>query len=133
MRKHIEVVAAIITFEDQYLAVQRGSAGLDYIRHKWEFPGGKVELGESLEDAIQRELQEELALSISSPQLLITVEHDYPDFDITMHCFVVNVDSREIVLTEHVAKRWLTKDSLMDVDWAAADIPAVHKIMDSYR
>ncbi|OEE89423.1 DNA mismatch repair protein MutT [Enterovibrio norvegicus FF-162] len=129
MKKHIEVVAAILTFEKRYLAVQRGPAKLDYISHKWEFPGGKVEKGESLEEAISRELQEELAITITDPQLLITVEHSYPDFDITMHCFVVAVQSPEIVLTEHIAQRWLEKEHLMDVDWAEADIPAVHKLM----
>ncbi|MGR5069297.1 (deoxy)nucleoside triphosphate pyrophosphohydrolase [Vibrio alfacsensis] len=129
MKKHIEVVAAILMFEERYLAVQRGPAKLDYISHKWEFPGGKAEKGESLEDAISRELQEELAITISDPQLLITVEHSYPDFDITMHCFVVAVESPEIVLNEHVAQRWLEKEKLMDVDWAEADIPAVLKLM----
>lgn len=107
MKKHIEVVAAILTFEERYCAVQRGPAKLDYISHKWEFPGGKVEKGESLEDAISRELQEELAIKITDPQLLTTVEHSYQDFYITTHCFVVAVESPEIVLSEHVAQRWL--------------------------
>lgn len=129
MKKHIEVVAAILMFEESYLAVQRGPAKLDYISHKWEFPGGKVEKGESLENAIVRELQEELAITITDPQLFITVEHCYPDFDITMHCFVVAVESPDIVLREHVAQRWLKKAYLIDVDWAGADIPVVRKLM----
>jgi len=129
MKKHIEVVAAILTFEERYLAVQRGPAKLDYISHKWEFPGGKVEKGESLEEAISRELQEELAITITAPQLLITVEHSYPDFDITMHCFEVAVEKPKIELSEHIAQRWLEKEHLMDVDWAEADIPAVRKLM----
>ncbi|HIF9502652.1 TPA: (deoxy)nucleoside triphosphate pyrophosphohydrolase [Photobacterium damselae] len=129
MKKHIEVVAAILMFEECYLAVQRGPAKLDYISHKWEFPGGKVEKGETLEEAIARELQEELAITITDPQLLITIKHRYSDFDITMHCFVVDVESPEIVLSEHVAQRWLEKEELMDVDWAEADIPAVRKLM----
>lgn len=129
MKKHIEVVAAILTFEGRYLAVQRGPAKLDYISHKWEFPGGKIEKDESLEGAISRELQEELAITITDPQLLMTVEYSYQDFDITMHCFVVAVDNTDIVLTEHVAQRWLEKVHLIDVDWAEADIPAVRKLM----
>lgn len=129
MKKHIQVVAAILTFEDRYLAVQRGPAKLDYISHKWEFPGGKVEKGESLEEAISRELEEELAITITDPKFLITVEHSYPDFDITMHCFVVAVKSSEVILREHIAQKWLEKEHLMDVDWAEADIPAVQKLM----
>lgn len=129
MKKHIQVVAAILTFEDRYLAVQRGPAKLDYISHKWEFPGGKVEKGESLEEAISRELEEELAITITDPKFLITVEHSYPDFDITMHCFVAAVKSSEVILREHIAQKWLEKEHLMDVDWAEADIPAVQKLM----
>lgn len=129
MKKHIEVVAAILTFEECYLAVQRGTAKLDYISHKWEFPGGKVEKGESLEGAINRELQEELAITITDPQLLITIKHCYPDFDITMHCFVCALETNQVELKEHIAQKWLSRDELMSVDWAAADIPAVRKLM----
>ncbi|WP_417869478.1 (deoxy)nucleoside triphosphate pyrophosphohydrolase [Vibrio furnissii] len=129
MKKHIEVVAAVLTYQEQFLAVQRAESHLHYVSKKWEFPGGKVEVGESLQDAIKRELQEELDIVVESPQFLITVEHSYPDFDITMHCFVCALASRDVTLREHIAKQWLTRDELMSVDWAAADIPAAKKLM----
>ena len=129
MKKHIEVVAAILTFQGRYLSVQRGPAKFKYISQKWEFPGGKVEKDELLKDALVRELQEELGIRITDPQLFITVEHSYPDFDITMHCFISEIEQPEIMLTEHTDKRWLAKNNLMDVDWAEADIPVVRKLM----
>lgn len=125
MKKHIEVVAAIIQRSGKYLAVQRGPAKLDYISHKWEFPGGKVEVGESLETAIERELQEELKVAVSGLQLLTTVNHEYPDFHITMHCFLCHLETQDVTLTEHIDSRWLNDSELWNVDWAAADIPAV--------
>ncbi|HIF9220958.1 TPA: (deoxy)nucleoside triphosphate pyrophosphohydrolase [Photobacterium damselae] len=124
-KKQIEVVAAVLMNGGQFLAVQRGESKLSYVSKKWEFPGGKVEAGETLVAAIARELEEELRITIAEPQFLLTVEHSYPDFDITMHCFVVNVPTRELELTEHLDFRWLNKDQLWDLDWAAADVPAV--------
>lgn len=128
--KKIEVVAAIIQHNNLTLSVQRGPAKYSYISHKWEFPGGKVEPNESLQDAIKRELVEELAITIEDPRLLITVEHAYPDFEIIMHCFLCEYGSLELELKEHINLRWLTKEALMSVDWAAADIPAVKALMD---
>ncbi|HIF9462485.1 TPA: (deoxy)nucleoside triphosphate pyrophosphohydrolase [Photobacterium damselae] len=124
-KKQIEVVAAVLMNGGQFLAVQRGESKLSYVSKKWEFPGGKVEAGETLVAAITRELEEELRITIAEPQFLLTVEHSYPDFDITMHCFVVDVPTRELELTEHLDFRWLNKDQLWDLDWAAADVPAV--------
>lgn len=105
-----------------------GVSKLSYVSKKWEFPGGKVEAGETLVAAITRELEEELRITIAEPQFLLTVEHSYPDFDITMHCFVVNVPTRELELTEHLDSRWLNKEQLWDLDWAAADVPAVEML-----
>ncbi|HIF9174704.1 TPA: (deoxy)nucleoside triphosphate pyrophosphohydrolase [Photobacterium damselae] len=127
-KKQIEVVAAVLMNGGQFLAVQRGESKLSYVSKKWEFPGGKVEAGETLVAAITRELEEELRITIADPQFLLTVEHSYPDFDITMHCFVVNVPTRELELTEHLDSRWLNKDQLWDLDWAAADVPAVEML-----
>lgn len=127
-KKQIEVVAAVLMNGGQFLAVQRGESQLSYVSKKWEFPGGKVEAGETLVAAITRELEEELRIIIAEPQFLLTVEHSYPDFDITMHCFVVNVPTRELELTEHLDSRWLNKDQLWDLDWAAADVPAVEML-----
>ena len=109
-KKQIEVVAAVLMNGGQFLAVQRGESKLSYVSKKWEFPGGKVEAGETLVAAITRELEEELRITIAEPQFLLTVEHCYPDFDITMHCFVVNVPTRELELTEHLDSRWLNKE-----------------------
>ncbi len=127
-KKQIEVVAAVLMNGGQFLAVQRGESKLSYVSKKWEFPGGKVEAGETLVAAITRELEEELRITIADPQFLLTVEHSYPDFDITMHCFVVNVPTRELELTEHIDSRWLNKEQLWDLDWAAADVPAVEML-----
>ncbi|MCG9780109.1 (deoxy)nucleoside triphosphate pyrophosphohydrolase [Photobacterium damselae] len=127
-KKQIEVVAAVLMNGGQFLAVQRGESQLSYVSKKWEFPGGKVEAGETLVAAITRELEEELRIIIAEPQFLLTVEHSYPDFDITMHCFVVNVPTRELELTEHLDSRWLNKEQLWDLDWAAADVPAVEML-----
>ncbi|MEH6532219.1 MAG: (deoxy)nucleoside triphosphate pyrophosphohydrolase [Photobacterium frigidiphilum] len=128
-KKNVEVVAAILTHNEQFLAVQRGDSALDYISRKWEFPGGKVEPGETLTTAIARELDEELRISITEPQFFMTIEHRYPDFDITMHCFVVDLPNREFELTEHIDHRWLSKQEFWEVDWAEADIPAVHALL----
>ncbi|MGR5367828.1 (deoxy)nucleoside triphosphate pyrophosphohydrolase [Photobacterium damselae] len=127
-KKQIEVVAAVLMNGGQFLAVQRGESKLSYVSKKWEFPGGKVEAGETLVAAITRELEEELRITIAEPQFLLTVEHGYPDFDITMHCFVVNVPTRELELTEHLDSRWLNKEQLWELDWAAADVPAVEML-----
>ncbi|EJG1713954.1 (deoxy)nucleoside triphosphate pyrophosphohydrolase [Vibrio parahaemolyticus] len=118
--------------EGEFLAVQRAPSKLDYVSEKWEFPGGKVEPGETLVAAITRELDEELRISVTGPQFLLTIEHSYPDFDITMHCFVIEVPTRELELTEHIDSRWLSIDQLWDVDWAAADIPAVEKLQSTF-
>ena len=129
MKKHIEVVAAVIQRDGKYLAVQRGPAKLDYISHKWEFPGGKVEAGESLETAIERELQEELRVTVNELRFLTTVNYRYPDFHITMHCFLCQLGTDNITLTEHIDFRWLGKGELWEVDWAPADIPAVEALI----
>jgi 8-oxo-dGTP diphosphatase len=129
MKKHHEVVAAIITRGEQILCLQRGGSKYDYISHKWEFPGGKVEEGETQEGAIIREIKEELGLGISVDGLLLTLTHEYPDFIITMHGLRCQVVEGELVLHEHVDFRWLTKDQLPSLDWAAADVPLVEQLL----
>lgn len=131
-KKHIEVVAAVLRNEGDFLAVQRAPSKLDYVSEKWEFPGGKVEAGETLVTAITRELDEELRITVNDPKFLLTIEHSYPDFDITMHCFVIEVLTRELELTEHIDSRWLAKDQLWDVDWATADVPVVEKLQATF-
>ncbi|BBG60224.1 (deoxy)nucleoside triphosphate pyrophosphohydrolase [Providencia rustigianii] len=132
IKKHIEVVAAVLKNEDKFLAVQRGFSKLDYISHKWEFPGGKVEVGETLVTAIIRELNEELKITVIDPKFLLTIKHSYPDFDITMYCFVIELPNRTVELTEHIDFLWLSKEKLRTVDWASADIPAVEKILTTF-
>lgn len=123
--KHIKVVAAIIHFKGNILCVQRGNHKLSYISNKYEFPGGKVEQGETDEEAIIREILEELHMQISVESELITIEHEYPDFALTMKCFNCTSASDTVVLTEHINYLWLTTDKLDTLDWAAADLPAV--------
>lgn len=128
--KSIEVVAAIIQNQGQTLCVQRGPAKFDYISYKFEFPGGKVEKGESGKQAIIRELKEELHLRVLQADYFMTVEHSYPDFHITMHAYLCPVKNRNIVLTEHINAKWLPIDNLLELDWAAADVPFVKKLME---
>jgi len=126
--KKIEVVAAIIYFEDKILCVQRPANKLSYISEKFEFPGGKIEIGETKEDALQRELLEELNIKTNIKSLFLTVVHQYPDFELTMHSFICEVENQELKLHEHIALEWLTVNELKKLDWAAADIPIVNKL-----
>lgn len=128
MVKKIEVVAAIIQHEGKTLCVQRGPSKLAYIHEKFEFPGGKVEVGEQWEEAIKRELREELHLNIEHVDYFMTVGHAYPDFHITMHAYLCPVENRDIVLTEHIEALWLPIEVLSFLDWAAADVPIVAKL-----
>lgn len=123
--KTIEVVAAIIRHESRILATQRGYGEF---KDGWEFPGGKVAAGETAEEAIVREIQEELRVTIVPEELLTTVEYDYPNFHLTMHCFLAHIVEGEIELVEHEAMKWLTKDELDTVDWLPADIEVVEKL-----
>ena len=126
--KTLEVVAAIIVDHDEILCMQRGAYKLSYISKKYEFPGGKVEVGESLQTALMRELDEELKMDIIVDDLFLTVDHTYPDFHIIMHGFLCHVLTRELQLTEHIDYKWLSIDKLETLDWAAADLPIVKKL-----
>lgn len=127
--KKVEVVAGVIFCEDQVLCVQRPKNKLPYISEKFEFPGGKVEEGETKEEALHRELLEELNLSTNIKNLFLTVVHQYPDFELTMHSFMCEVDSKELTLREHIDQKWLTINELTALDWAAADVPIVDKLV----
>ena len=123
--KQIEVVAAIIRKGDKIFATQRGYGEW---KDWWEFPGGKMEEGESPEEALVREISEELSTEISVEELLCTVEYDYPKFHLTMHCYWCSLVTEALHLNEHEAARWLTSDELDSVDWLPADLLVVEAI-----
>jgi 8-oxo-dGTP diphosphatase len=127
--KRIEVVAGIIYCKNQILCVQRPKNKLHYISEKFEFPGGKIEEGETQKEALKREILEELNISTKIKSLFMTVVHEYPDFELTMHTFICEVETKELTLVEHIDQKWLTLKELKTLDWAAADIPIVNKLM----
>jgi 8-oxo-dGTP diphosphatase len=129
--KTVEVVAAIVIDSKHILCTQRGESKLDYISKKFEFPGGKIEPNESQEDALRREMREELDMLVNVDKHFITVEHQYPDFNIVMHAYICSSDSRQLTLTEHLSALWLTQDELLSLDWAAADVPIVQKLINN--
>lgn len=116
--KQIEVVAAIIRKEDKIFATQRGYGEW---QDWWEFPGGKMEVGETPEEALKREIREELSTEICIDKFLCTVEYDYPKFHLTMHCYLCSLITEALHLNEHEAAKWLTKDELDSVQWLPAD------------
>lgn len=125
-RKQIEVVAAIIyDAEGRIFATQRGYGEWE---GWWEFPGGKIEPGESPEEALQREIWEELETRIVIERLVTTVKWDYPKFHLKMHCYWCHVESGSLILKEHEAARWLAKDELESVKWLPADLQILEKI-----
>ena len=124
-RKHIKVVAAVICYGNRIFATQRGYGEW---KDWWEFPGGKMEPGETPEAALQREIHEELATDISVESLLTTVSYDYPNFHLTMLCYLCKVKSGKLTLLEHEAAKWLTRDELNSVKWLPADEEVVEKI-----
>lgn len=123
--KIIEVVAAIIIKDDKIFATQRGYGDF---KGGWEFPGGKMEDGESREEALKREIKEELDVNINIMEYLTTVNYDYPNYHLTMHCYICEVVSGEMKLLEHSAAKWLSKDELYTVDWLPADLDVVKKL-----
>ena len=125
--KTIKVAAAVIIRDSRVFAVQRG-----YGEYKdwWEFPGGKVEAGETSEKTIVREIKEELGTLISADKLLCTVEYDYPSFHLAMDCYLCTVLEGNLTLMEHEDARWLTPEELYDVKWLPADVTAVNLVND---
>ena len=123
--KRIEVVAAIIRDGDKIFATQRGYG--DY-KDWWEFPGGKVEAGETPEEALVREIQEELNTTINVDGFLTTVDWDYPKFHLTMHCYLCTIAEGELTLLEHEAAKWLTMDTINEVNWLPADVLVVEAL-----
>ncbi|MCI6628724.1 MAG: 8-oxo-dGTP diphosphatase MutT [Bacteroidales bacterium] len=123
--KTIRVVAAIIVENGRVFATQRGYGDF---KDGWEFPGGKIEAGESPEQALVREIREELDTEIRVERLLRTVEWDYPTFHLSMDCFICKIESGDLHLREHEAARWLDLEHLNDVDWLPADLQLIPEI-----
>ena len=124
-KKVINVVAAIIHDDNKIFATQRGYGEF---KGGWEFPGGKVEYGETPEQALVREIREELDTEIAVGELLDTIEYDYPSFHLSMKCFWAEIVSGDLILKEHEAAKWLHKDELDTVEWLPADIALVEKM-----
>jgi 8-oxo-dGTP diphosphatase len=125
--KNIEVVAAIIQKDNKILATKRGYGEFE---NMWEFPGGKIEAGETRETALIREIKEELDADISIDQFVITVEYTYPKFHLVMHCYFCSLINGEFDLLEHNEARWLEINNLWSVDWLQADIDVINKILE---
>ena len=124
--KKIEVVAAIIQREGAYFATQRGYGEFEGL---WEFPGGKIEPGESPETALKREIEEELGIDIAIAEQLCTIDYDYPSFHLTMHCYLCSIASGEIELREHKSACWLRPKELGSVEWLPADKDVIDKLI----
>ena len=123
--KKIEVVAAIIQKDQKIFATQRGYGEF---KDGWEFPGGKIEQGETPRQALVREIKEELDTEIEVGELVDIVEYDYPQFHLTMHCFLCTIKSGDLVLKEHEAAKWLAPEDLDSVDWLPADLGLIEKL-----
>ena len=124
--KRIEVVAAIIRKGDKIFATQRGYGEW---KDWWEFPGGKMEVGETPEEALVREIHEELSAEISVDEFLCTVEYDYPQFHLTMHCYLCSLKTDSLHLNEHEAASWLKNNELDSVKWLPADKIIVEQLI----
>lgn len=130
--KTVRVVAAVIKAvndkkEPIIFATQRGYGEF---KDGWEFPGGKIEAGETPQEALKREIMEELDTEVKVGALIDTIEYDYPNFHLSMDCFICNILEGDLVLKEHEASKWLSKDELYSVDWLPADKEIIEKIED---
>ncbi len=121
-KKTVEVVAAVICDDGRVFATQRGYGEW---KDWWEFPGGKIEPGESPQEALWREIKEELATEIEVGELITTVDYDYPKFHLTMHCFLCKIKAGNLTLLEHEAAKWLSWETLDTVNWLPADAEVV--------
>lgn len=127
--KHIEVVAGIIEFDGKILCMQRDKGKFDYVSYKWEFPGGKIEEGETKEEALKRELREEMEMDVDITEHFLDISHEYADFTMNMYCFKCKAKSEEFVMNVHHDFKWLPLSEISSLDWAPADLPAVKKLL----
>lgn len=121
--KKIEVVAAIIKKGNKYYCAQRKDEG--ELAKKWEFPGGKIEENETHQQALEREIKEELSAEIKVGKFLVTIEHEYNSFFLTMHCYYCDIIRGDLVISEHLDSKWLTKKEMLSYDFADADKPVI--------
>lgn len=128
--KTIEVVAAIMKKEDKIFITKRSYGEF---ADMWEFPGGKIEAGEIREEALIREIKEELELDINNLEYLTTVEYDYPNFHLTMHCFICEICGGELVLNAHNDAKWVSLEELSTQKWVPADVEVVEKILNDFK
>lgn len=127
--KEIFVVAGIIEKDGKILCMQRDKGKHEYVSFKWEFPGGKIESGESEEDALSRELREEMELDVEIKGHFMTIRHEYPDLIVNMSCYLCRAKGNKFKLNVHKDFRWLGVDELHTLDWADADMPVVEMLV----
>ena len=129
--KHYNVVAAVVCHNGKYLCMQKGKTKFEYTSYKWEFPGGKIEPGETPQQALARELMEEMEYPVEVGEELVTVNHEYPDFSITMTAFLCTPkgDADGFKRREHADSKCSSQEELKGLDWAAADIDVVEGIL----
>lgn len=130
--KKLEVVAAIIVHDDKILCMQRDFSKYDYISYTFEFPGGKVEQDESNSQALKRELFEEMEMdvNITEQNYYLTVTHNYPDFEITLHFYMIKVDNPYFIQKVHISHKWLKRDELATLNWAPADELIIERLIE---
>ena len=126
--KTIRVVAAVIRNEDKIFATARGYGEF---KGGWEFPGGKIDAGETPEEALRREIKEELDTEIAVDKLFTTIDYDYPTFHITMHCYLCTIENGSLTLLEHEAAKWLSLEQLDSVTWLPADLLVIAELQKS--
>ncbi len=127
MKRHIQVACAIIIEKEMVLAAQRSEKMA--LPLKWEFPGGKLEAGESAAECLARELMEELGITVEIGAALQPATHSYDDFTVTLHPFVCRMNAETITLHEHKAIAWIEPQRMLDLDWAAADLPIINTFL----
>ena len=128
--KKVEAVAGIIICNNEILCMKRSNSKYNYIAYKYEFPGGKIEVGESPKAALQRELNEEIDLDVPQGKMtfFMTVKHDYPDFTVQLHAYLCQVEHKEIKMKEHEAFSWSKPDYLTSFDWLEGDWPIIESL-----
>lgn len=130
MKQITTVAGVILNEENKILCTLRDQGKYDYVSFKWEFPGGKTEEGETKIQTLKRELMEELEIEVDVKDFFYQVEHDYPDFHLSMAVYLCKLTSKEMKMNVHKGLKWLDKKDIMSLDWAQADVPVAQAIYD---